>query len=198
MLNTRALGEVFKKHSDDRLYKRWYLMTPNGTLLAYRQPADISDLRMNTAKAAIVWQEHQTPQRSESATEDDTTKASMPTLLRTLTVEAESGNTIIRKIQPQMLLVLEGGVPPRKRTFEPRVTPEGPGDAPYPTGAAQQADSTLNSSASSVAESTKSSVVPGGVLGLQRRKLDVLAAMIAQSFEQTAFRMPDEGSTKYF
>ncbi|KAK3691477.1 hypothetical protein LTR37_018674 [Vermiconidia calcicola] len=198
MLNAKALSELLSKNSDERLCKRWFLMTPNGTLLAYNQPTHIRDLRRQAAKAALVWQEHQRAQYPNSAAPDeDASKIFMPALLRTLTIEADDANLIIRRLQPQLLLVLEGGVPPRKQTFEPRVTPEGPGDATYPTQGGQSSGSALGSSASSIAESAKSSVSQG-VLGLQRRKLDALASAIAQNFEQTAFKMPEEGSTKIF
>ncbi|KAK3711491.1 hypothetical protein LTR37_009670 [Vermiconidia calcicola] len=199
MLNAKALSELLSKNSDERLCKRWFLMTPNGTLLAYNQPTHIRDLRRQAAKAALVWQEHQGTQYPDSAAADglDASKISMPALLRTLTIEADDANLIIRKLQPQLLLVLEGGVPPRKQTFEPRVTPEGPGDATYPTQGGQSSGSAFGSSASSIAESAKSSVSQG-VLGLQRRKLDALASAIAQNFEQTGFKMPEEGSTKIF
>ena len=196
MLNAKALGELLSKNRDDRLCKQWFLMTPNGTLLAYSKPTNIRDLRRQAAKTALSWQEHQALQRSESAEEAPAAVGLGP--LRTLTMETESANLIIRKVQPQLLLVLEGGVPPRRRTFEPRVTPEGSSDAPYPPqGVEQPSESIPASSASSVAESTQSTA-SHGVLALQRRKLDALAFAIAQSFEQTGFKMPDEGNTKIF
>jgi hypothetical protein len=191
MLNAKALSELLTKNSDARLCKRWFLMTPNGTLLAYTKPTDIKDLRRQAARAALLWQEQLDIQRAGS--EPDTNKVQMPALLQTLTIEMETGNTIVRKVQPQLLLVLEGGVPPRRSTFEPRTTPEGPGDAPYPAANTTQHNApNLASSVSSAAESTKS-VVSQSVLGLQRKKLDALAAAIAQNFEQTGFRMPDQG-----
>lgn len=125
------------------------------------------------------------------------TKVALPSLLRTLTIESESSNVIVRKIQPQLLLVLEGGVPPRRRTFEPRVTPEGPGDAPYPASDASNAASALSSSVSSIAESTQSTA-SRNVLHLQRKKLDALASAIARGFEETGFKMPEEGNAKIF
>ena len=173
-------------------------MTPNGTIIAYSQPTNIRDLRRQAAMAALSWQEHEgSPPRDSGEIDGEPSKIKMTGLLRTLTMESESSNLIIRKVQPQLLLVLEGGVPPRRRTFEPRVTPEGPGDAPYPAQDEGNIDSVVGSSASSIAESAKSSAGLGA-LGLQRRKLDALAAAIAQSLEQTGFKMPDEGNTKYF
>ena len=197
MLNAKALTELLSKNRDDKLYKRWFLMTPNGTLLAYSKPTNIRDLRRQAAMAALSWQEHQGTTPADSTGMEGEAKISMPSLVRTLTVESESANTIIRKIQPQMLLVLEGGVPSRRRTFEPRVTPEGPGDPPYSLHDKENAGSALASSSSSIAESTQSNA-SHSVLAVQRRKLDALALAIAQSFEQTGFRMPEEGSTKIF
>jgi hypothetical protein len=198
MLNAKALTEVFSQNSDKQLCKRWFLMTPNGTLLAYSKPTNIRDLRKQAAVAALSWQEHQGPHRGDSVAPDgEVAKITMPSLLRTLTIESETSNTIIRKIQPQLLLVLDGGVPPRRRTFEPRVTPEGPGDAPYPPHDGKPVESALSSSVSSIAESTQSTA-SRGVLGLQRKKLDALAAAIARGFEETGFKMPEEGSTKIF
>lgn len=198
MLNAKSLSEFLSKNSDERLCKRWFLMTPNGTLLAYSKPTNIRDLRRQAAMAALSWQEHQGPPHADSLEPGgEVGKLPMPSLLRTLTIESESTNLIIRNIQPQLLLVLEGGVPPRKRTFEPRVTPEGPSDDPYPSQDGKSTESALTSSASSVAESTKSSASQG-VLRLQRKKLEALAAAIAANLEQTGFKMPDEGNTKIF
>jgi hypothetical protein len=198
MLNSKALSDLLTANTDSRLCKRWYLFTPNGTLLAYSSTTDIKDLRRQAARAVLLWQEQLQSQRSspESSYNSHHTAPTTDTL-RTLTIESEEGNTIIRFLQPKLLLVLEGGVPPRRRTFEPRVTAEGPEDAAYPTDGTQQPNSALASSVSSAAESTKSSA-PNGVLGLQRRKLDALAAVIGDNFEQTGFRMPEEGNAKVF
>ena len=198
MLNARALTDVFTKNTDQKLCKRWFLMTTNGTLLAYSKPTNIRDLRRQAAKAGLSWQEHQESAPGDiTGTESGSSKVKMPSLLRTLTIETEGYNVIVRKIQPQLLLVLEGGVPPRRRTFEPRVTPEGPGDAPYPSLDGKHGGNTLSSSVSSVAESTQS-IAAQNVLQLQRKKLDALASAIAKSFEESGFRMPDDGSTKIF
>ena len=200
MLNHKALTELFSQNIDDRLCKQWALMTPNGTLLAYSLPTDIKELRRHAAVAALSWQKQQASQQDnpDDAGEDgEPEKIALPSLLRTLTIESEASNVIVRKIQPQLLLVLEGGVPPRRRTCQPCVIPEGPGDAPYPSHERPNAESMLASSAVSLAESSKSSAALG-VLGLQRRKLDAMASALAQEFERTGFKMPDEGSTKFF
>ena len=200
MLNARALSELLTKNSDERLCKRWFIMTPNGTLIAYTQPADIRDLRRQAAIVTITWQEHQRgskPADQPETNEEGPGKIAMPGLIRTLTMETDSANLIIRKLQPQLLLVLEGGVPPRKRAFEAQVTPEGPGDIPYPKQEDQNQDSARNSAASSLADSSKSAA-SCTVLGMQRRKLDALASAIAKEFERTGFKMPEEGENKFF
>ncbi len=196
MLNSKVLSEVLSKNSDNRLCKRWFLMTPKGTLLAYTHPASIRELRRRAAEVALLWREHQDPPRDGVGDGKDS-KLAMPGLVRTLTEESHTGNLIIRKIQPQLLLVLEGGVPPRRPNFESRTTVEGPGDEAYPPTNAQIANTSLSSSVSSAAASTNSSV-SHGVLAMQRKKLDALAAAIAQSFELAGFKMPDEGDAKAF
>ena len=198
MLNAKALTELLSNNSDERLCKRWSIMTPNGTLLAYSQPTDIRELRKQAAIAALSWQEHQEPSRRDSTDpEGESGEITMPGLLRTLTMESESANVIIRKIQPQLLLVLEGGIPPRRRRFEAHVTPENLSDPPYPSQNGSTSETVPGSSASSVAESSRGGASTG-VLLLQRRKLDALASAIAQDLEKTGFKMPGDGSTKLF
>lgn len=198
MLNAKALSELLSQNSDNRLCKRWLIFTPKGTLLAYSETSSIRDLRRQAAKAALLWQEQLESRHGMSAIDGKQQRASPPPGLTTLTIETESGNTIIRQIQPQLLLVLEGGVPPRKRTFEPRVTPEGPGDVPYPKMVGTQPqDSQPGSFVSSAAQSVKSNA-SRSILALQRRKLDALAAAIAEDFDKTDFRMPEEGNAKVF
>ena len=202
MLNYKALAELLSRNSDQRLCKRWFIMTPNGTLLAYTKPTDIRDLRRQAAVAALAWQEHSTSGDPPSSPEDDglhSSSIAITGLLRTLTIENEKSNLIVRKIQPSLLLVLEGGVPPRKRAFEQKITPEGPGDAPYPSLQDRALESAPGSSASSVAESTKTKASSSRkTLALHRGRLDSLASAIASDLEKTGFRMPDDETTKLF
>lgn len=197
MLSAKALSELLSKNSDGRLCKRWFLMTRNGTLLAYTEPTNIQELRKQAAMATLSWQEYQDPAKNTPVDADvESGKPVISGSLHTLTVESESSNLIIRKIQSQLLLVLEGGVPPRNHTFETRVTPEGAEDAPYPS---QDGDvePVLGSSASSAANSIRSTAA-SGVLALQRRKLDALASAIAVDFDRTGFKMPEDGNSKLF
>lgn len=191
MLNAKALSELLSRNSDERLCKRWYLMTPNGTLLANTQPTDARDLRQQVAMIALSWQEQQ-----ESGSAGTIEGLRQPQRnVHTLIVESETNNTLIRKIQPQLLLVLEGGVPLRRRSFEPRVSAEGADGEPLHVSST--AEASLGTSVSSKAESSVSTTT-SGVLGLQRKKLDAMAAAIVAEFEQTGFRVPDEGSNCLF
>lgn len=201
MLSSKALTELLSRNSDGRLCKRWFIMTPNGTLLAYSKPTDIRDLRRQAAIAAMSWQEHSEDQAAPTSPQEDEPRSpslALTGMLRTLTMENEQSNLIVRKIQPRLLLVLEGGIPPRKRNFAQRVTPEGPGDAPYPSLEDGTASSIPGSSASSIAESTTKPSVSRKTLALHRRKLNALASAIASDLEKTGFGMPDEEGAKLF
>ncbi|KAK0889931.1 hypothetical protein LTR02_015087, partial [Friedmanniomyces endolithicus] len=189
MLNAKALSELLSKNSDERLCKRWYIMTPNGTLLAHTQPTDAGDLRQQVAMVALSWQEQQ--QTSSTGSDEANRKRDLSTLV----LESDVHNILVRKIQPQLLLVLEGGVPPRKRSFEPRMIVEGPDGEPLYQS--RTAESSLGTSVSSKAESSMSTT-PAGVLGLHKKKLDAMAAAIVADFEQTGFKMPEEGSNHLF
>ena len=71
MLNVRGLTELLTQNKDDKLCKRWWLMTPNGTLLAYSHPANTRDLRNQAAMVALSWQEHEFAKIREAGDEDD-------------------------------------------------------------------------------------------------------------------------------
>ncbi|GAB7363474.1 hypothetical protein MBLNU230_g3746t1 [Neophaeotheca triangularis] len=193
MLHVKSISEFLTKNTDPRLCKRWYIITPNGTLLANSLPTDARDLRRQTALVALAWQEHQPPERNQSLMDEseprsDTSKPA----LETLTIESWSSNVIATLIQPQLLLVLEGGVPPRRKAFEQKTTPEFQGDSAYPNleGDDLGSSTSLASKASSVAGT--------GVLRLHRKRLNALAASIAEQLERTGFSMPEESPAKLF
>ncbi|KAK4895129.1 hypothetical protein LTR27_006735 [Elasticomyces elasticus] len=169
MLNARALSELLTKNSDERLCKRWLLMTPNGTLLAHTQPIDTRDLRQQVAMIAMSWQEQEQVKPGEPSGANRQTGNSRE--LQTLVLESIQSNILVRRIQPQLLLVLEGGVPPRKQSFEPRVFAE---------------------------DGSSTSTAKSGVLELHSKKLDAMATAIATEFEQTGFKMPAEGGNQLF
>ena len=115
MLNAKALSDLLSRNSDERLCKRWWIMTPNGTLLASTRPSDPKDLRKKVATYALAWQEYQQPANLEPNGQPEQEPSSKHAL-HTLIVELESSNFLVQRIQPDLLLVLEGGVPPRKKT----------------------------------------------------------------------------------
>ena len=199
MLNAKALTELLSHNRDERLCRRWYLMTANGTLLSYSVPTDINDLRKHAAMAAISWQEYQ-HHRVAGQDEDDfhaeireDREDMEQSPLHALTIESDTSNIIMRRIQKQLLLVLEGGVPPRRADFVKRITAEGE-DGTQLRPSWEDA-STVNPSSSSTNGGNN---VAASVLKLQRQKLDNLAEAILGEFEQTGFQMPgDAGSTVF-
>lgn len=200
MLNAKALGDVLTKNRDGRLCKRWYLMTPNGTLLAYSRPTELKDIRKRVAVAAMAWQEQEAGLRPGSPdSTNDQAASSGARQLQTLIMEAENDNTLMCKIQGQLLLVLEGGVPPRKRGFEQRITAEGVDGVVHSVGGSRRAESGLDSSVSSLAESSRGSIAgTSSVLGHHRKKLEAMAAAINNDFDSRGFHMPDDVAAKYF
>jgi hypothetical protein len=199
MLNVKGLTELLTQNRDDKLCKRWWLMTPNGTLLAYSQPANTRDLRNQAAMVALSWQEHEIAKVHEEHDEDDEDHdpAEFMDRVRALTIEGDTCNVIATRLQPHMLLVLEGGVPPRRQGFEPKTTVESIDDDQYPPDDPALANIPRNASISSRASSTMGNAAVG-VLRLQRKKLEALANAIIDEFERTGFEMPEEGALKFF
>ncbi|KAK3673997.1 hypothetical protein LTR78_006199 [Recurvomyces mirabilis] len=193
MLNTKALTELLSLNTDERLCKRWYLMTPSGTLLASSQPTDAKDLRKQVAFATLSWQEHLSGE--ELAEHGQAEQRGPDRGLQTLSIETEAINVVVRKLQPHLLLVLEGGVPPRKRSFMPRTTAEGRnGELLQP---ARTAESSLAASLSSQID-LNVTTAPSSVLALHKKKLEAMAAAILADFERTGFKMPGEDETGLF
>lgn len=197
MLSTRAISDLLSHNRDERLCKRWYLITPNGTLLAYSQPTNINDLRKQAAIAAICWQQHDSNSSAGHYSgdyEDEIPEDAERSPLQVLTIESEDANVIMRRIQEQLLLVLEGGVPPRRNAFERRITAEAAdGSQRWP----REGDGHTDVTNPMKAEHDGGSVA-ANVLRLQRSKLDALAAAVTAEFEQTGFKMPDVGGTTVF
>lgn len=203
MLNTKALSDLLSQNRDERLCKRWYLMTPNGTLLAYSRPTNINDLRRHAAITAITWQEHQThhlpggdDEEAYEEIREDREEAEDP--LRVLTIELESSNVILRQIQTQLLLVLEGGIPPRRAGFVKKVTAEGAQGRImlHDSGSSSRAATPVLDSGNN--NNNGSSGVASNVLKLQRKKLDAVADAISSDFQQTDFKMPENGGSTMF
>lgn len=206
MLNARALSDLLTSNRDGRLFKGWYLMTTNGTLIAYSHADSITDLRRQAALSAVTWQEESEPNH-RSTTSNPTAKNPPPTSLpRCVIIENEPGNTLIRYLFQNLLLVLEGGVPPRRAGFERRVTvlddhdaaadptrllplqhasrdttPD-PGSSPVSTGG--------SSTAGGGGSSSGSSGVGARVLRMQRVKLEALAEEVLREIRAQKFEMP--------
>ncbi|KAK5004900.1 hypothetical protein LTR28_008341, partial [Elasticomyces elasticus] len=232
MLNAKELNKVLTLNADKKLFPCWMIVTPNGTLLAYTHPANAKELRDRAALVSMAWKENSAAAHAKKsgAQPPDTSAGTTPTQpsetpkkappppppdsLETLTIEFDNRNLLVRYLQPKLLLVLEGGVPPRrKKGF--RVTPEAPGDPVYPSaerpeiptappskapserrrsnGASspshQPDDVRLSMSAGS--KTSKGASDPGGslmgrtsVLQVHRRKLDAMAQAIRAEFEK--------------
>lgn len=215
------LGDVLGTVSDGNS-----LMSPNGTLLAYSTPVDIKELRDQAALISIAWKEHcqgrQKPaapsQRKETARIDSSAAASAsPSLqpaLKTLTIQSRDCNILVRLLQPELLLVLVGNIPPKKnQSF--KINAEGDGDQRYPPvdasparpgsssrllhgdGAVDDSKPTgLEASGKGKAPSVMSNMsqrekdIRHGVLHVQRKRLDALADYALRDFESTGFIMP--------
>jgi hypothetical protein len=224
MLNVLKLSELLNKNVDPQIYPRFFVMSPNGTLLAYSTPVDIKDLRDQAALISMAWKEHETAlqakagkdsTQSEAGQSEDSSASSM---LETLTIEFEHNNVIVRAIQPKLLLVLVGGVPPsRNRRF--KITAEAHGDPRYPhanleeieelpTAPSEGETSPKNGSpptdedsnflkkrASSVAlshMSQREKDLKLGALHIQRKKIDAVTEFIRRDFDTKGFVMPDD------
>lgn len=134
-------------------------------------------------------------------------------------MECDTHNVIVRSIQPQILLVLVGGVPPyRKVDF--KLTAEMQGDAPYPpsevgsdprersfihhaengdTSKSPRNEGWKSNSASPRSSSHSPPPDPAGrnehrkrgILRIHRKKLDALSTYITHDFEKRGFVMPN-------
>ncbi|OAF99992.1 uncharacterized protein CC84DRAFT_1168895 [Paraphaeosphaeria sporulosa] len=163
-------------------------MSPNGTLMAYTTPIDIRDLRDQAALISMAWKDH-------AAKYPPPSDPSPPDQLETLTIETANNNIIARAIQPSLLLVLVGGVPPsRKQVF--KITPEARGEARYPAEGGEEGTEPVVGSgkAASVLStmSTREKDVKGGALHIQRKKIDALTEYLRRDFDAKGFVMPDD------
>lgn len=174
------------------------VMSPNGTLMAYTTPIDIRDLRDQAALISMAWKDHASklPPSTTSNPTGDKTAAPAPNL-ETLTIETSNNNIIVRAIQSSLLLVLVGGVPPsRKDVF--KITPEARGEPRYPpVDVADDGEAVVGSGKAASVLSTMSARekdVKGGVLHIQRKKVDALTEYLRGEFDKRGFVMPDDSS----
>ena len=185
-------------------------MSPNGNLLAYSTPVNIKELRDQAALISAAWKEQCIGRQTQSAPDprkdsarDNAGVAQQGGLrppLETLTIEAEHCNILIRSLQPELLFVLIGELPPNKsQRF--KITAEGAGDPRYPTeensdiGSSVQTNS-QGTSGKPKAPSILSSMsqrekdIKLGILHIQRRRLDALTEYIQRDFKDSGFVMP--------
>jgi hypothetical protein len=195
-------------------------MSPNGTLLAYSTPVDIKELRDQAALISIVWKENcqgrQKPsvseQRKDSTRNNDATlnaSQSSKSALKTLTVQSQNCNILVRSIQPELLLVLVGNIPPKKsQSF--KINAEGVGDPRFPpfdaapSRSGSSSNLLLGDAASDGPDGSNKGKAPSlmsnmsqrekdvrlGVLHVQRKRLDALADHALRDFESSGFVMP--------
>ncbi|GAB7355357.1 hypothetical protein MBLNU459_g5883t1 [Dothideomycetes sp. NU459] len=213
MLNVRALNTLLTENVDHKLFQRWFIMTPNGSLMAYTTPANMKELRDQVALVSISWKENLEkkdsenfePQHSQGGPNEPPKRVVRPDALETLTIEFDNRNLIVKHLQPKLLLVLEGGVPPgRKRTL--RVTAEAPGDPRYPpdeptdpsvgTAHAPMLSSSVGSKASTTASAASFRRL--SVLQIQRKKTEMMTRTIKEEFKRSEFLMPDDPTNKFF
>ncbi|KAF1350024.1 hypothetical protein BDV97DRAFT_352994 [Delphinella strobiligena] len=214
MLNVRALNNLLSENADHKLFLRWFIMTPNGSLMAYTLPANMKELRDQVALVSISWKEHlerkdsenHEPQHSEDGPNDSERRIIRPDALETLTIEFDNRNLIVKYLQPKLLLVLEGGVPPGRR--KPlHVTAEAPGDARYPPedGSLSRNGSFTNAAALSSSVGSGASTTASqasyrrvSVLQIQRKKTEIMAQTIRNELQRSGFQMPDDPTNKFF
>jgi hypothetical protein len=191
-------------------------MSPNGNLLAYSTPVNIKELRDQAALVSAAWKENCSGRHTQTAPDprkdsahperDHSAAASLANALKpaleTLTIQAEHCNILVRSLQPELLFVMIGEIPPtKKQAF--KVTPEGKGDPRYP--ASEEPDAALSTSlaagngpSNGRAPSIMSTMsqrerdVKLGALHIQRKRLDALTAYIKRDFEASGFVMPSD------
>ncbi|CAO2647671.1 Nn.00g085930.m01.CDS01 [Neocucurbitaria sp. VM-36] len=214
MINIAKVSEWLTKNANEQLYPRLFLMSPNGTLLAYSKPVDIKELRDQAALISMVWKDNCNGRQKINARSDATQNSTLKPALKTLTIETEDCNIIVRLLQPELLLILVGKLPPRKRqTF--KITAEGSGDPRYPetetslsrpnsSSKLYQGDAAADVPTSPTGEGGVKSKAPSlistlsqrekdikvGTLHVQRKRLDALVNYILKDFEDTGFVMP--------
>lgn len=184
-------------------------MSPNGNLLAYSTPVNIKELRDQAALISAAWKEQCIGRQTQSApdprkdsTREDAEAAQQNGLkppLETLTIEAETCNILIRSLQPELLFVLIGELPPNKvQRF--KITAESHGDSRRPAletadtpsslPATQGVSNTLRAPSMLSSMSQREKDVRLGVLHVQRKRLDALAEYIQKDFKDSGFIMP--------
>ncbi|KAF2157209.1 hypothetical protein K461DRAFT_289548 [Myriangium duriaei CBS 260.36] len=214
MINVTALNRLLTENADGKIFQRWFITTPNGSLIAYTSPTDIRELRDQAALVLVTWRE-----QFESAKKDardreldaenrnDSTEAD--SIMHTMTMEFDNRNVLVRQLQPKLLLVLEGGVPPG-RTRKLQITREGLYGVKRSTMNGQNADSqnmapapdarpaTSPSGLSEISTATSTLRRRTNILDIHRKKLDALTEVIRRDFEKAQFSMPVDPEDRFF
>lgn len=181
--------------------------------MAYTTPANMKELRDQVALVSISWKENLElkdsenfePEHSQGGPNEPPRRVVRPDALETLTIEFDNRNLLVKYLQPKLLLVLEGGVPPgRKRPL--KITAEAPGDPRYPSDEPSELTNgsahapMLSSSVGSKASTTASaaSFRRLSVLQIQRKKTEMMTRTIKEEFQRSDFVMPDDPSNKFF
>ena len=186
------------------------LMSPNGNLLAYSTPVNIKELRDQAALISAAWKEQCIGRQTQSAPDprkdlvrdnaDAAQQGGSRPALETLTIEAENCNVLVRSLQPELLFVLIGELPPNK-SQQFKITAEGNGDPRYPAlegsdtrpntpTAAQSTASKLKAPSITSSMSQREKDIRLGVLHIQRKRLDALTEYIQRDFKDSGFVMP--------
>ncbi|TKX21064.1 hypothetical protein C1H76_6604 [Elsinoe australis] len=216
MISVKALSKLLTNNVDGKLILRWFITTPNGSLLAYSTPVDMRELRDQVALISMTWKE-QLDLREDDIDEDDHDGADhFEPAIHTMTMEFENRNLLVRHIQSNMLLVLEGGVPPR-RSRPLQITTEGPDDSRYPfeiesdgahpsvngaTTAKDKHEERPHGPGSptgfSEASTTTSVRRRNHVLDIHRRKLDAMSGVLKAELRKSHFEMPADPEGRFF
>ncbi|KAJ8117939.1 hypothetical protein OPT61_g987 [Boeremia exigua] len=186
------------------------LMSPNGNLLAYSTPVNIKELRDQAALISATWKEQCIGRQMQSAPDprkdsareaaEAARQSGVKPALETLIIEAENCNILVRSLQPELLFVLVGELPPNK-VQQFKITTEGHGDPRYPAlessdtrpntpAAAQSNASKLKTPSIRSSMSQRETDIKLGVLHIQRKRLDALTDYIQRDFKDSGFVMP--------
>jgi len=172
MLNAKALSQLLNENVHPVLYPKWFIITPNGTLIAYSTPASTAELRQQAALVSSTWKDQETRVRS-APLQDATTPQSSSQQLQALTIETPTATIIAKPIQPRLLLVLVAPLP--------EGTAHGRTDASEFTVHAERVDDDRYPQ-----ETGKLSL-----LEKQRAKVDNGVVMIKEELTRRGFDMPE-------
>ncbi|KAL1596960.1 hypothetical protein SLS59_007703 [Nothophoma quercina] len=207
MIDIIKVSEWLTKNVNEKLYPRLLLMSPNGNLLAYSTPVNIKELRDQAALISAAWKEHSLGRKSQSqpdprkdSARDEAEQSELKPSLETLTIESENCNILVRSLQPELLFVLIGELPPT-RSQQFKITAEGNGDPRYPAvesfdsrpstpTAPQGAAGKLKAPSILSSMSQREKDIKLGVLHVQRKRLDALTNYIQRDFKDSGFVMP--------